>query len=781
MDTKISTFSREAGVRVILVNPPIRLPRHFAHYPLFSTLGLLTNAAWLRSTGRDVYVVDAFTLSPGLNIRDDGEGFRHIGVEVDDLVSATRERASDGDGPVCVIVSVTMFSDMNRFHENLVPQTAMALARALPEATIGLADLYTSGMNYFPYDVAEVMKQLREVEFILCGEAEATLPTVLDRLESESTLDLPRVAFRDKRGDVHIDRSSPEPFENLDALPLPAFDLLDMEHYFSVLADAIEKDLVHEYHVVERQLPLMTSRSCPYRCRFCTNQVLGLPWRAHSTEYVRRAVRELRERYAPDRLLLLDDNINVDSDRFRSLVNMLAEEGMAWDAVNGFRADRLDREMVRAIKTAGNTKITVSAESGDAELLRKHIKKGLKLNSVIKLARICDDEGIPLQVHYIVGVPGETKAQINKTLEFATELFERYGAWPLLQHAIPFPGTQMYRDCDEAGWFVAPPETISGAVLEVESIIRTPEFGPEEVIAMKHNAQHVHAAEKALTYLEIGGRCDCDCFSCHCRSTSRPDESPDVVELEVLTKQIERARFLGSRELLIGGGEPLLRRDLEAIIREATSRGFERVRLVTNAHGLANAERATSLFDAGANGFIVDLHGPNAKIHDDVARTQGAFTLTMAGLRQARLLGCSDLEATTPITRVNLESLPAVARLASALGFGHVHLVLPPPDSPAAKDGQIPTWDEARPWLLKTLVTGPPRSVDIQGAPLCIMADQPGAQVPSPPWILRRARAFRAKHDLCVSCPALIICGGFFRPEYESLYGIDPSLSSRSM
>lgn len=771
-------------MRVILVNPPIRLPRHFAHYPMFSTLGLLTNAAWLRSRGREVKVVDAFTLAPRLNIRDDGEGFRHIGVEVDVLASATQDEASKSDGPVCVLIAVTMFSDMNRPHENLVPQTARALTRALPDATIGLADLYTSGMNYFPYDVTTVMRQLHDVDFISTGEAEVALPILLDQLESGTSIDVPRVAFRDIGGGVcrgAVETSAPEPLEDLDRLPLPAFDLLDMEQYFSVLADAIEADLVHEYHVVERQLPLMTSRSCPFRCRFCTNQVLGLPWRAHSTEYLRRAVRELRERYAPDRLLLLDDNINVDQERFRSLVTMLADEGMAWDAVNGFRADRLDREMVLAIKAAGNTKITVSAESGDAELLRKHIKKGLKLNSVIKLARICDEERIPLQVHYIIGVPGETKAQINKTLEFATELFEHHGAWPLLQHAIPFPGTLMYRDCDEAGWFVAPPETISGAVLEVESIIRTPEFGPEEVIAMKHNAQHVHATQQALTYLELGGRCDCDCLACHCRSSNQPGGAAATVEREIVTKQIERARFIGSRELLIGGGEPTLCSDLEAIVSESKTRGFERVRLVTNAHGLASPERARSLLEAGVDGLIVDLHGPNAQIHDALARTAGAFTLTMAALRQARLLGCSDIETTTPITRVNLESLPAVARLTTKLGIGRAHLVLPAPDSPAAIDGQIPTWGEALPWLLKTLSTDAARSIDIQGAPLCIMPDHPGALVPSPPWILRRSRAFRAKHAICTACPALVICGGFFRQEHEELYGIDPALSSRSM
>ena len=80
-------------MRTVLVNPPVRLPRTFAHYPMASTLGLLTNAAWLRARGRTPAVVDAFTLSPRLRLRDDGGGFRHLGVEVEELAAAVAEAA----------------------------------------------------------------------------------------------------------------------------------------------------------------------------------------------------------------------------------------------------------------------------------------------------------------------------------------------------------------------------------------------------------------------------------------------------------------------------------------------------------------------------------------------------------------------------------------------------------------------------------------------------------------------------------------------------------------
>lgn len=753
-------------MNIVLVNPPIRLPDAFAHYPMFSTLGLLSNAAWLRQRGHHVEVVDAFTLVPELVIRREHDGFRHVGAEVRDVVSEVVGRVRDTQKDTAIVVALTMFSDMNRLRENLVPQTVQGLRNELPEVSIGMADLYVCGMNYFPFDVQDVMRAIPAADWLLVGEGEPTLPDLLDRLTTGKPLDgVPRLAFRQGNATTY-DPTPPVPIDDLDSLPFPAFDLLDLDNFFSTQADAIRADLVHEYHVVERQLPMMTSRSCPYRCHFCTNQVLGLPWRAHSVDYIRNAVRTFREQYGIDRLLLLDDNINVDEKRFRALVMALAEEGVPWDAVNGYRADRLDRDMVKAIKAAGNTKVTVSAESGDPALLKKVIRKGLKLSSVVNLARVCESERIPLQVHYIVGVPGETKTQINQTLEFATVLFHEHGAWPLLQHAIPFPGTQLFRECEEKGYFVAPPFEIPGSILEVESIIRTPAFEPGEVIRMKRNAQHLHASMQALAYVPVENRCDSNCLACHCNANE--GEAPSR---ETIRSRLERALFLGARELFLGGGEPTLRGDLYEVVAEAREMGFSRVVLVSNAHGLANPTRVERLSEAGVDGLAVDLFAPTADLHDGVARMQGAFTLAMTGIRNAVQAGWS-LDVSIPALRSNLGMLDKTATLARRLGARSVHLQVPPPESAAAREGEVVRWREMLPALLGAVAKGGRGIVGVQGAPLCLLPNKPGILRPLPPWRLQASRASKVKHPICQECVAYILCGGFFRSEYEPIYGM---------
>ncbi len=756
-------------MKTLLVNPPIRLPEDFAHYPTFSVLGVLCNAAWLRNEGREVDVVDALTLTPRLVLRHDGGGFRHVGAEVEEFVDAVAGRMG-GSARGAVVVAVTMFSDMNRMAETLVPRVTAALRERMPDAAIGLSTLHVCGLNYFPFEPAPVLEALPEVDFILMGEGEPTLPELLDRVERGEPLEgLPRVAHRGADGRVVYDPRAPALVKHADLFPLPAFDLLDMDRWFAVQADAIRADLVHEYHVVERQLPLMTSRGCPYRCNFCTNQVLALPWRSHSIEYVCDALRTLRDRYRVDRFFFLDDNINVDEKRFRKLVHALAEIGVPWDAVNGYRADHLDREMVQAIARAGNTKITVSAESGDPAFLDQVIGKRLKLPKVVALARVCEEERVPLQVHYIVVVPGETKEQINKTLELATVLFEKHGAWPLLQHAIPFPGTELFRACEENGWFARPPFEVSGSELEVHSIIRTPDLEPGEVDRMKRNAQRLHAAIQALPCVPVETRCSNRCLSCHCAPAGPGDAPPTR---EAIRAAFERARFLGGREVFLGGGEPTLRADLPEIVREAREAGFERVALITNAHGLAGEGYAERLLSARVDRLVVDLLAADPELHDRIARRPGAFAGTVKGLGRAAAHGGVTLDFNVPVLRDNLEVLARTVRRARQLGASSVHLQVPPPDSRACEAGRIPTWAEALPFLEQALSAGPRGTVDIQGAPLCLLPEHRGAIQPLPPWELARTRNQRARHPECAPCPAFILCGGFHRSEHEAVYGM---------
>jgi len=144
-------------VNILFVKPPIQLPKVFAHYPMFSNIGMLTNAALARARGHEVSVIDAFFMTPRLNYRPiDGTLF-HVGAEVADMEAEMRRRQAD-----VVVIVITMFSDVYKLRETYVKELAQAARRAHPEAHIMAADCYVCGMNYFPYDPKKLMRQVQK-------------------------------------------------------------------------------------------------------------------------------------------------------------------------------------------------------------------------------------------------------------------------------------------------------------------------------------------------------------------------------------------------------------------------------------------------------------------------------------------------------------------------------------------------------------------------------------------------------------------------------------------
>ncbi|HEY3353225.1 MAG TPA: radical SAM protein [Polyangia bacterium] len=760
--------------RVLFVNPPVKLPRVFAHYPTFSNIGMLHNAAMAEQAGFDVGVVDGYYLRPRLNYRPLDREVYHLGVELDELAEAVAGRAADA-----IVLVVTMFSDLHRLEETYLAAAAAAARRSHPGAFIVAADCHVCGMNYFPYDPAELLARVPALDAVVLGEGDAKLCEVLRRGLAGAGLDgIPEVAHR-AGGRPQRNPGAAAPTKPLDAIPYPAFHLLDMENYFSCLADAVRADLVHEYHAPGRFLPLLTSRGCVYACNFCTQQVLRHGWRGHSVPYLVDMIRTLRERYRVDRFFFLDNNINVEPTRFQELTRFLADEGIAWDALNGYRADGLTDEALALMKRAGNAKVTVSAESGDPEVLRGIVKKRLDLKAVVRVARTCQTLGLPSQVHYVIGLPGETRAQINNTLEFATMLHEELDSLPLVQHAIPFRETTLYRECDEKGWFDPHPDTVPLWELETRPILRTPEFTPAEVLRFKRNVRQLIDAVETTTVLDVAAGCNSSCRVCE-RDEAAPAAAPDPDEL-IATLRARRAR--GATMAIITGGEPTVQPELcERLAQEARAAGYTGVTLATNGRMCSYRRLAERLARAGVDRAVTSLHAAAPAIHDELTGGAGSWHQTVAGIRNLRALGVR-VEATVRVTGPGLPQLRRTVDLLASLGVGTVHVRYPAPRGRVLADpALIVPYPVGLPAIAAALEGLTRPDVSIQGVPFCLLpAAIQGRAAPLPFFMAPGLRRLKAKQiDRCRSCTELLLCLGFWREELGRLYrqgDVEPALA----
>ncbi len=433
-------------------NPRLQIP-----------VGLLSLAAQLESIdGVEVEVHDARLAAR----RERGGGGLRFGES-----AAETERVIQRCRPRVVGISHSFTSQR---------ETTLEAARLAARATAGA--LVVVGGSAASVE-ADILLREPAVDCVVIGEGEETLPEILRALADDTSFKrIPGIAFRE--GDAFVATGKRPPIRDLDALPLPAYHLVDMERYFELQAGGMGP-VARERG--RRSIPIVTSRGCPYNCVFCSiHTSMGRAWRANSPEYVLRHIEQVVERYAVDLIHFSDDNLGLRPERLEQIVDGLSRSGrgVSWDTPNGLRADRLHRELLLKMKQSGCVGIHIAVESGVQRVLDEVIKKKLDLAEVERVARQCREIGLDLQAFYLVGLPGETSSDIRDTCAYAGRLYRKYGVYPHLSIATPLPGTELMSVCEERGCLCAEvtPRTISVAKQFFGTgLIETPEFSRRDI------------------------------------------------------------------------------------------------------------------------------------------------------------------------------------------------------------------------------------------------------------------------------------------------------------
>jgi magnesium-protoporphyrin IX monomethyl ester (oxidative) cyclase len=206
--------------------------------------------------------------------------------------------------------------------------------------------------------------------------------------------------------------------DDLDTLPFPALDLLPVERYFEVNLpmQAISRR--------RRNLPVMTSRGCPYKCRFCSSTRHFGKYRLRSPEHVLKELEHLKHGYQIGEIKFQDDNLTYDKDRAKGIFKGMIERrlNLLWNTPNGIALRHLDDEMLGLMKESGCYELTLAVESGDPEVLQNIIHKPLDLPEAREAAARIKAHGIETAGYFIIGFPGETRKQIENTLAFVNTL-----------------------------------------------------------------------------------------------------------------------------------------------------------------------------------------------------------------------------------------------------------------------------------------------------------------------------------------------------------------------
>jgi anaerobic magnesium-protoporphyrin IX monomethyl ester cyclase len=315
-------------------------------------------------------------------------------------------------------------------------------------------------------------------DLAVLGEGEETiLPVLQFYKEAAKREDIPGIAWLE---DGAVRSNPPRPIANLDTLPFPAYHLVDMERYFDLSIKGIGTRPADPFDRPRRDISIITSRGCPYDCIFCSiHGSMGKRWRAHSPGYVLRHVEHLVKTYGVELVHFEDDNLTFHRQRFHDILRGLIDLPVEWDIPNGIRADTLDSESLALMKEAHVKEVRIAIESGSQRVLDEVIHKHLDLARAVDVCRACHALRIPVSSFYVIGLPGETRKEIDQTLDFAFALMSKYEVFPHVNIANPLQGTPLFDLCKKKGYLVDIPG--KGNDIPYRGKISTEEFSAKQV------------------------------------------------------------------------------------------------------------------------------------------------------------------------------------------------------------------------------------------------------------------------------------------------------------
>src|SRR5437763_12926616 len=266
-----------------------------------------------------------------------------------------------------------------------------------------------------------------EIDFIVSGEFDHS---VVEFAKGKPLSQIPGAGYR-QNGGFRLNPPRPQlQTEELDKLPFAT--------------EIYKRDLVIEkYNVpflLHAYVAFYTSRGCPALCTFCLwpQTLSGHAWRVRSSENVAREVGQALRLFPQAKEFFFDDDtFNIRKERVLDVCSKLKPLGFRWSCTARVNSDY---ETLKAMADAGARLFIVGFESGDPQIL-KNIKKGATIEQARAFTKNCKKVGIRIHGDFIIGLPGETRETIQKTIEFAKEL-DVETIQVSIAHA--YPGTEMY-------------------------------------------------------------------------------------------------------------------------------------------------------------------------------------------------------------------------------------------------------------------------------------------------------------------------------------------------
>lgn len=387
-------------MKVLFVNPPQTASKYKFMGVIAPPLGIAYMAGVLQENNIDVEILDA-------SAED---------MDFKDVEKELLKRKPD------LVALTALTPTIGRALE-----TAQVVKETLPGSIVVMG-------GYHPtFNFIETLED-ENVDIVIRGEGEYIMLNLVQALENQSSLhDVKGIVFEDKNSKEIVVNPEAPLIQDLDELPFPALNLLPMKKYRLLDMDT-------------HMTTMITTRGCPMQCSFCSSAAMhGKKIRERSVENIVDEIEYLKTNYDIDTIAFMDDTFTLKKRKVMAICDEILKRNIEimWGCTS--RVDTLDEKLLKKMKEAGCITIFIGVESADQQQLDNMCKNTTiaKIENAFKIAHKLKIRTI---ASVALGMPGDTKEIMNKTVKFVHKLKPNYAIYSL---ATPYPGTRFYKEAFE--------------------------------------------------------------------------------------------------------------------------------------------------------------------------------------------------------------------------------------------------------------------------------------------------------------------------------------------
>lgn len=266
-------------------------------------------------------------------------------------------------------------------------------------------------------------------DFGIIGEGERTLYEVClswlmrGKFEVEGLSNIQGLTFW--KGDELVQTNPRAPIEPLDSIPFPDRKFL-----------GYRGEPAH----------MMTSRGCPYSCRFCSSSTHWKKFRAFSADYVVAEIENLADEFGTKEIYFYDDLFAFDKERLKKIADGIRRKGLSIKFSCAVRAELVDDETCKLLKEIGVERVWFGAESASNKILKNLKGQSASVESNLVAVQTLAKHGFRVGLSFIIGEPEETEDDALKTYSFIFEQIQNGRIYMADVNILtPFPSTHYWR------------------------------------------------------------------------------------------------------------------------------------------------------------------------------------------------------------------------------------------------------------------------------------------------------------------------------------------------